>query len=67
MSETFGDDLTEEEKQVLDLLRDEAYARFDRYDLSVGYSAARVRVGSEILVAGPGVRVPDGLLARRAA
>lgn len=48
-------------------LVDEAYARFDRYDLSVGYSAARARVGSEILVAGPGMRVPDGLLARRAA
>lgn len=48
-------------------LVDRAYARFRRYDLSVGYSAARARVGSEILVAGPRVAVPDGLLARRAA
>lgn len=40
-----------------DPLVDEVYAGFDRYDLSVGYSAARVRVGNEILVAGPGLRV----------
>lgn len=40
-----------------DPLVDELYGVFTRYDLSVGYSAARVRVGREILVAGPGLRV----------
>lgn len=43
-------------------LVDEMYAGFDRYDLEVGYSAARVRREREILVAGPGVTVPAGLL-----
>lgn len=46
-------------------LVDEMYEGFARYDLEVGYSAARVRREREILVAGPGVTVPDGLLPRR--
>lgn len=37
------------------------YEDFDQYALSVGYSAASVRVGSEILIAGPGVTVPGSL------
>lgn len=48
-------------------LVDGAYAAFRRYDLPVGYSAAAARVGGEILVAGPGVMVPEGLLSTRAA
>lgn len=48
-------------------LVDEMYAEFERYDLEVGYSAARVRREREILVAGPHVTVPDGLLPRRSA
>ena len=41
------------------------YEDFDQYAVSVGYSAASVRVGSEILIAGPGVTVPGflGLMA----
>lgn len=46
-------------------LVDEMYADFKRYDLEVGYSAARVRREREILVAGPGVTVPDGLMPGR--
>lgn len=46
-------------------LVDEMYAGFARYDLEVGYSAARVRREREILVASPSVTVPDGLLPRR--
>lgn len=37
------------------------YEGFDQYSVSVGYSAASVRVGSEILIAGPGVTVPGSL------
>lgn len=48
-------------------LIDYAYANFERYDLSIGYSAARTRVGNEILVAGPSVTVPSGLLPIREA
>ena len=48
-------------------LVDEMYKGFARYDLEVGYSAARVRREREILVAGPGVTIPDGLLPRRSA
>lgn len=48
-------------------LVDNAYSAFSRYDLSVGYSAASTKIGNEILVAGPGVIIPDGLLERRAA
>ena len=39
----------------------ELYKDFDQYSVSVGYSAASVRVGSEVLIAGPGVTVPDSL------
>lgn len=46
-------------------LVDETYADFERYDLEVSYSAARVRREREILVAGPGVTIPEGLLPRR--
>lgn len=48
-----------------DPLVDEVYGGFARYDLSVGYSAARVRVGNEILVAGPGLILPEGILTPR--
>lgn len=48
-------------------LIDHAYASFERYDLSIGYSAARTRVGNEILVAAPSVTVPSGLLPIREA
>lgn len=44
-----------------DPLVDEAYAGWRRYSLDVGYSAATTRVGSEILVVGPGVSEPTGL------
>ena len=37
------------------------YDRFGQYSVSVGYSAASIKVGSEILIAGPGVTVPDTL------
>ena len=46
-------------------LVDEVYGGFDRYTMGIGYSAARAKRGSEILVAGPGVSVPDGALERR--
>ncbi|MBP3883543.1 MAG: DNA adenine methylase [Olsenella sp.] len=46
-------------------LVDRAYERFDRYDLVIGYSAATSKVGREILVTGPGVEMPEGLLPRR--
>lgn len=41
------------------------YDGFNQFSVSVGYSAANIRVGSEILIAGPGVTVPDflGLMA----
>lgn len=42
------------------------YKGFDQYSVSVGYSAASVRVGSEILIAGPGVTVPGSLGLRAA-
>lgn len=42
------------------------YEGFDQYAVSVGYSAASVRIGSEILIAGPGVMVPDSLGLRTA-
>lgn len=50
-----------------DPLVDEVYGDFDRYDLAVGYSAAKVRVGNEILVAGPGLEIPAGTLVSRVA
>lgn len=37
----------------------ELYKSFDMYLMDVGYSAASVKVGSELLIAGPGIRVPD--------
>lgn len=37
----------------------EIYGEFDRYLIDVGYSAASSKVGRELLVAGPGVTVPD--------
>ena len=46
-------------------LVDEMYADFERYDLEVSYSTARVRREREILVTGPGVTMPEGLLPRR--
>lgn len=45
-------------------LVDQMYAKFDRYELEVGYSAASVRRAKETLVAGPGIKVPDGILPR---
>ncbi len=39
----------------------ELYGGFDRYAVSVGYSAAGIRTGSEVLIAGPGVAVPESL------
>lgn len=37
------------------------YEGFDMYAINVGYSAASARVGSEVLIAGPGITVPDSL------
>ena len=37
------------------------YEGFGQYEVSVGYSAASVRIGSEILVAGPRITIPDSL------
>ena len=37
----------------------EIYSEFDRYLIDVGYSAASSKVGRELLIAGPGVTVPD--------
>lgn len=37
------------------------YGGFDMYLMDVGYSAASVKVGSELLIAGPGVTAPDYL------
>lgn len=37
------------------------YSGFERYALNVGYSAARAKVGREVLIAGPGVTVPGSL------
>lgn len=37
----------------------EIYSDFDRYLIDVGYSAASSKVGRELLIAGPGVTVPD--------
>lgn len=39
----------------------ELYKDFDMYLMDVGYSAASVKVGSELLIAGPGIAVPDYL------
>lgn len=39
----------------------EAYKGFDMFSVKVGYSAAVSKIGNEILIAGPGVRVPDSL------
>lgn len=39
----------------------EIYGDFDRYLIDVGYSAASAKVGRELLIAGPGVKVPDGV------
>lgn len=41
---------------IIDLYKD-----FDMYLMDVGYSAASVKVGSELLIAGPGIVVPDYL------
>lgn len=46
-------------------LVDRAYEKFDRYDLEIGYSAASIKRGREILIAGPGVTIPEGLLTKR--
>ena len=37
----------------------EIYSDFDRYLIDVGYSVASSKVGRELLIAGPGVTVPD--------
>lgn len=37
------------------------YKDFNQYAVSVGYSAASVKTGSEILIAGPGIAIPDSL------
>lgn len=37
------------------------YGEFEKYAISVGYSAASIKVGSEVLIAGPGVSVPKHL------
>ena len=39
----------------------EIYGDFDRYLIDVGYSAAMVKVGRELLITGPGVTVPAGI------
>lgn len=39
----------------------EIYGDFDRYLIDVGYSAATVKVGRELLITGPGVAVPAGI------
>lgn len=39
----------------------ELYKDFNMYLMDVGYSAASVKVGSELLIAGPGIAVPDYL------
>ena len=44
-----------------DPMVDELYARFERRTIRVGYSAARAKAGSEILVASRGLRLPEGL------
>lgn len=41
---------------IIDLYKD-----FDMYLMDVGYSAASVKVGSELLIAGPGIVVPNYL------
>lgn len=46
-------------------LVDEAYGGFDRYTMGIGYSAATAKRASEILVVGPGIKVPEGALKRR--
>lgn len=37
------------------------YRGFDQYAVSVRYSASSVRDGNEVLIAGPGVTIPDSL------
>jgi DNA adenine methylase len=44
---------------------DDAYRGYARYDLALGYSATTTRRTEEILVTGPKVRVPEGLLHQR--
>ncbi|WP_373097055.1 DNA adenine methylase [Collinsella bouchesdurhonensis] len=39
----------------------ELYGGFDRYRIRIGYSAASARTGAEVLIAGKGVEVPDGI------
>ena len=39
----------------------EAYKGFDMFSIKVGYSAARSKIGNEILIASPGIRIPDSL------
>lgn len=46
-------------------LVDRAYSQFDRYSLTVGYSVHKPKIGSETLVVGPSVIVPEGLLHTR--
>lgn len=42
------------------------YSDFKRYSVNVGYSAASAKVGNEVLIASPGLKIP-GMLKRKAA
>lgn len=44
---------------------DDVYRGYARYDLALGYSATTTRHTEEMLVTGPKVRVPEGLLHQR--
>lgn len=37
------------------------YDKFDKYEVNIGYSAAIHKVGSEVLIVGPGVKIPESL------
>ncbi|MEQ2995981.1 DNA adenine methylase [Collinsella sp. CLA-ER-H5] len=39
----------------------ELYSGFDRYRIRIGYSAASAKMGTEVLIAGRGIVVPDGI------
>lgn len=39
----------------------ELYSGFDRYRISIGYSAASAKKGTEVLIAGRGIKVPVGI------
>lgn len=39
----------------------ELYSGFDRYRISIGYSAASAKKGTEVMIAGKGIKVPVGI------